>query len=154
MMQETVSVIVPLYNEEESFDALVASIKELMNQQPRVVEAVLVDDGSKDRTSFLMKQLAVTDPRFHCIFLSRNFGHQLAITAGLSFAQGTAGVMIIDGDLQDPPELLIEFMQLHHQGYDVVYTIRKKKKRRTCTADCLQTILPDLPQHSVSSGTA
>lgn len=127
-MQETVSVIVPLYNEEESFDALVASLKELMNQQPRVVEAVLVDDGSADGTSFLMKQLAVTDPRFHCIFLSRNFGHQLAITAGLSFAHGKGGVMIIDGDLQDPPELLTEFLLMHQQGYDVVYTIRKKRK--------------------------
>ncbi len=127
-MQETVSVIVPLYNEEESFDALIVSLKKLMNEQKLVIEVVLVDDGSKDGTSSLMKQLAVSDPRFHCVFLSRNFGHQLAITAGLSFAQGTGGVMIIDGDLQDPPELLTEFLKWHSDGYDVIYTIRKKRK--------------------------
>ncbi len=128
MLQETVSVIVPLYNEEESFDALIQSLHDLMKDQPRVTEAVLVDDGSNDRTSFLMKQVAVTDSRFHCIFLSRNFGHQLALTAGLSYARGVKGVMIIDGDLQDPPGLLSEFLKGNEEGYDVVYTIRKKRK--------------------------
>ena len=73
------------------------------------IEVVLVDDGSRDNTATLMRQLALLDKRYHCVFLSRNHGHQLALTAGLAAARGTEAVFVIDGDLQDPPELLPVF---------------------------------------------
>lgn len=92
------------------------------------IEIVLIDDGSRDNTAQLMQALALSDERYHCIFLARNHGHQLALTAGLAHARGTEGVMVIDGDLQDPPELLTEFYPYLKQGNDVVYAVRKKRK--------------------------
>ena len=92
------------------------------------IEIVLIDDGSRDNTAQLMQEIALSDERYHCIFLARNHGHQLALTAGLAHARGTEGVMVIDGDLQDPPELLLEFYPYLQQGNDVVYAVRKKRK--------------------------
>ena len=92
------------------------------------IEVVLIDDGSKDNTPQLMQALALSDARFHCVFLSRNHGHQLALTAGIASARGTEALFIIDGDLQDPPELLPTFYEQYQQGYDVVYAVRTKRK--------------------------
>ncbi len=99
-----------------------------MDTSPLSIEVVLIDDGSKDLTPLLMRQLALTDPRYHCVFLSRNHGHQLALTAGIAAALATEALFIIDGDLQDPPELLPEFYRLFQEGNDVVYAVRKKRK--------------------------
>jgi dolichol-phosphate mannosyltransferase len=87
-----------------------------------------VDDGSRDHSRQILQQLALSDPRFHVILLSRNHGHQLALTAGLSVARGTEGVFVLDGDLQDPPELLESFYIKFKEGFDVVYAIREKRK--------------------------
>ena len=76
----------------------------------------------------ILQQLALSDSRYHCVFLARNYGHQIALSAGLAKARGTEGVMVIDGDLQDPPELLIDFYNKYKEGYDVVYAVRKKRK--------------------------
>lgn len=92
------------------------------------VEVVLIDDGSKDDTALMMRQIALTDHRYHCVFLSRNHGHQLALSAGMSVARGTEGLFVIDGDLQDPPELLPQFYKLLKEGNDVIYAVRKKRK--------------------------
>jgi dolichol-phosphate mannosyltransferase len=89
---------------------------------------VLVNDGSRDETPQLMQQIALSDKRYHCIFLSRNYGHQIALTAGLAAARATEGVMIIDGDLQDPPELISDFYNYLKKGYDVVYAVRTNRK--------------------------
>jgi glycosyltransferase involved in cell wall biosynthesis len=99
-----------------------------MDNSPLAIEVVLIDDGSRDNTAVLMQQLALTDGRYQCVFLSRNYGHQLALTAGIASACATEALFIIDGDLQDPPELLPEFYQKYQEGYDVVYAIRKKRK--------------------------
>jgi polyisoprenyl-phosphate glycosyltransferase len=99
-----------------------------MDSSKLTIEIVLIDDGSRDNTAELMQALALSDERYHCIFLARNHGHQLALTAGLAHARGTEGVMVIDGDLQDPPELLEEFYPYLKQGNDVVYAVRKKRK--------------------------
>lgn len=99
-----------------------------MDASPLRIEVVLVDDGSRDTTAVLMQQLALTDSRYQCVFLSRNYGHQIALTAGIDSATGTEALFIIDGDLQDPPELLTEFYQKYQEGYDVVYAVRKKRK--------------------------
>jgi polyisoprenyl-phosphate glycosyltransferase len=122
------SIVAPLYNESESLPLLVERLNALMDSMPVTIEVVLVDDGSRDNTPLMMRQLALTDDRYHCVFLSRNHGHQLALTAGIASAQGSEALLIIDGDLQDPPELLPEFYKLFTKGYDVVYAIRRKRK--------------------------
>lgn len=99
-----------------------------MDASPLSIEVVLIDDGSRDRTAELMQALALSDPRYHCVFLSRNHGHQLALSAGMNEASGTEAIMVIDGDLQDPPELLTDFYQLYKEGNDVVYAVRRKRK--------------------------
>jgi len=123
-----ISIVAPLYNENETFPHLIKRLNEVMNSSDLKIEIVLVDDGSRDNTAQLMQEIALSDERYHCVFLARNHGHQLALTAGLAHARGTEGVMIIDGDLQDPPELLLEFYPHLQQGNDVIYAVRKKRK--------------------------
>ena len=123
-----ISIIVPLYNEEEVFATLIQRITSVINSTPFSCEVILINDGSVDRTGELMKSVCQEDERFTGVILSRNHGHQLAVTAGLSFVRGKKGAMIIDGDLQDPPELVTEFFNLLEEGYDVIYAIRKNRK--------------------------
>ncbi|MCX6274794.1 MAG: glycosyltransferase family 2 protein [Bacteroidetes bacterium] len=123
-----VSIVVPLYNEEKAFDLLIGRLKQVMLSADYKVETILVNDGSSDRTAFLIEKIASEDERFVGLLLSRNHGHQLAVTAGLSVAKGTDAVMIIDGDLQDPPELLLDFYKKLKEGYDVIYAVRKNRK--------------------------
>ena len=130
-----ISIVAPLYNESETLPQLVERLNALMDAwaahpetQNTPIEVVLVNDGSRDNTAELMQQLALSDARYHCVFLARNYGHQIALSAGLSKARGTEGVMVIDGDLQDPPELLPEFYTKYREGYDVIYAIRRKRK--------------------------
>ena len=122
------SIVVPLYNETLSFPHLIKRLDDLINTLSITIEVVLVDDGSKDDTAQLIQQLALTNEKYTGVFLSRNYGHQTALSAGLAEARGTEAIMIIDGDLQDPPELLHEFYERFKEGYDVVYAIRKKRK--------------------------
>jgi len=123
-----ISIVAPLYNESDSFPLLVGRINALMDSSPLAIEVVLVDDGSKDDTALKIRQLALTDDRYHGVLLSRNHGHQLALTAGIAAARGTEALFVIDGDLQDPPELLPDFYKLLKEGNDVVYAVRKKRK--------------------------
>ncbi len=123
-----VSIVVPLFNERESFRLLTERLNTLMDRLPYAVEVVLVDDGSRDNTADLIRLTALTDSRYHGVLLARNFGHQLAVTAGMAAATGTEAILIIDGDLQDPPELLPEFYAHIQNGYDVVYAVRQKRK--------------------------
>ena len=131
-----ISIVAPLYNEKDAFPQLIKRLNDLMASTPLPtvsgsaisIEVVLVNDGSRDNTAELMQQLALVDNRYHCVFLARNYGHQIALSAGLLKARGTEGVMVIDGDLQDPPELLLDFYKKYKEGYDVVYAVRKKRK--------------------------
>lgn len=123
-----VSFVIPVYNEESNLPMLVERLVKIMDQSPITLEAVLIDDGSRDNSRTMLQQLALSDPRFHIILLSRNHGHQLALTAGLSVARGSEGVFVLDGDLQDPPELLETFYAKHREGFDVVYAVREKRK--------------------------
>lgn len=128
MATPEISIVVPLNNEQESFPVLIQRLNALMDSSPLKIEVVMVDDGSRDNTATLMQVNALQDTRYHCVFLSRNFGHQLALTAGLAAARGTEAIMCIDGDLQDPPELFHDFYKLFRDGYDVVYAVRKNRK--------------------------
>jgi polyisoprenyl-phosphate glycosyltransferase len=123
-----VNILVPLFNEESGFPELAARLSALAERSDLSIEVIMVDDGSADRTPELMRDLCLQDDRFSAVFLSRNFGHQLALTAALSYVNATDAVLVIDGDLQDPPELLEEFFRYYREGYDVVYAIRKHRK--------------------------
>jgi dolichol-phosphate mannosyltransferase len=123
-----INIIIPLYNEEQAFDELVNRLQKLIDSSPLSIEVIFIDDGSKDLTSIKMRELSLKNEKFQSIILSRNFGHQLALSAGLKYANASEAVLIIDGDLQDPPELLEEFYAYYKKGYDVVYAVRKKRK--------------------------
>lgn len=128
MKNPQISIVAPLYNESETFPRLIERLNGVMDSSELTIEVVLVDDGSRDTTPDLMRQVALTDKRYHCVFLSRNHGHQLALSAGISAALGTEALFIIDGDLQDPPELLSAFYAKMQEGNDVVYAVRQKRK--------------------------
>jgi len=121
------SIVIPIYNEEMNLPALYARLAAMLDAQPWQAEVIFVNDGSRDRSLAIMQDLAVRDPRMHFITFSRNFGHQIAITAGLDLSRGAA-VVVMDGDLQDPPELLPELYQKLHEGYEVVYAKRRSRQ--------------------------
>ncbi len=123
-----INIVIPLFNESLVFDQLVERITLLLNESKLSIEVILVDDGSKDNTAQLMTKLSKIDYRFQALILSRNFGHQTALSAGLNYVNATEAVFILDGDLQDPPELLHDFYYKYKEGYDVVYAVRKKRK--------------------------
>jgi len=138
------SIVVPVYNEEESVPELVGQLSEIMNKLDGPAEAVLVDDGSKDSSYQLMLDAHDVDPRFKVIQLSRNFGHQLAITAGMDHASGQA-VVVMDADLQDPPHVILEMAAKWQEGYEVVYAVRQRRagetKFKTVTAATFYSLL-------------
>ncbi|AXG73687.1 glycosyltransferase [Flavobacterium arcticum] len=123
-----ISIIVPLYNEEEVFSLLIERLTNVIDSCKFNCEVILVNDGSSDDTAQLIEGICKKNPRFTGVLLSRNHGHQLAVTAGMAHVRGKKGAMIIDGDLQDPPELVKEFYELLNDGYDVIYAIRKNRK--------------------------
>jgi glycosyltransferase involved in cell wall biosynthesis len=122
-----ISIVIPLFNEEENVLHLYTRLTEASSSWGEEYELVLVDDGSQDATLPMLRQLSQQDHRLKIIKLSRNFGHQAAISAGLRHAKGDA-VAIMDGDLQDPPEQLHLFLDKWREGYHVVYAIRTKRK--------------------------
>lgn len=118
----TYSVVVPIHNEQESLQELHRRLADVLPRLDGEAEVLLVDDGSTDLSYPLMLELHRGDPRFKVVHLARNFGHQLAITAGIDLARGDA-VVVMDGDLQHPPELLPELAAQWRAGYDVVYGV-------------------------------
>jgi dolichol-phosphate mannosyltransferase len=125
----TLSIVVPLFNEADNVDELLRRIRNViegLTVAPAAYEVLLVDDGSRDATLEKLLAAAHADPRLRVISLSRNFGHQIAATAGLDAARGDA-VVLMDGDLQDPPELIDEFLAKFREGYDVVYATRRRR---------------------------
>ncbi len=126
-----ISIIVPAYNEEESIPYLEKRLVALMdNMKNYEFEVLFVNDGSKDKTLELIKELRKKDERFCYVNFSRNFGKEIAMIAGLDYATGDA-IILIDADLQDPPELIPELVKYWEQGYDDVYAKRKSRKGET-----------------------
>jgi glycosyltransferase involved in cell wall biosynthesis len=126
----TYSLVVPAHNEEGVIRALAARLAEVMDLLDGDAEVILVDDGSRDRTYELMLAAADADERFRVVKLSRNFGHQVALTAGVDLAVGDA-VIVMDADLQDPPEVVLEMAARWRDGYDVVYAVRDIREGET-----------------------
>ena len=130
-MIPTISVVLPVYNERETLQTLQARLIPVLEEQVgNSFEVVFVDDGSRDGSDQILDAFHARDERLKVIHFSRNFGHQAALQAGLDVATGAA-VVLMDADLQDPPEVLKQFIEHWRQGYDVVYAVRRKRKEST-----------------------
>lgn len=123
----TLTVIIPVLNEEENLPEVVRRVHEALGALAIDYEILFVNDGSTDGSQAFLEDRAARDPRVRAIALSRNFGHQVAVSAGLDHARGRA-VAILDADLQDPPEVLGRFLEKWRAGYEVVYGVRRKRK--------------------------
>ena len=121
------SIIAPIFNEEGNIALLYERIVKVLESIGEPWELILVNDGSTDRSPEMIDDLAHRDPRIKTINFARNFGHQTAVTAGIDFAQGEA-VVLIDADLQDPPELILEMIERWKAGFQVVYAVRAERK--------------------------
>jgi dolichol-phosphate mannosyltransferase len=122
-----ISVVVPVFNEQENLRALYTRLEASLSPVAPNYEIIFIDDGSRDDSSAVLRSLAQNDPRVMVVELARNFGHQVAISAGLDFARGRA-VAVMDADLQDPPEVLPQFIERWRAGHDVVYAVRTHRK--------------------------
>jgi len=129
-MKPIYSIVVPIYNETCCLDALYSRLSEVMDSTGEPWELVLVDDGSKDGSTEMIRQLAQKDARVRPVIFARNFGHQIAVTAGMDYSRGDA-VTIIDADLQDPPEVILDLIAKWKEGYEVVYAVRAEREGET-----------------------
>lgn len=129
-MQELISIVIPMYFEEKVAEECYSRLTAVAKESIPKYELVFVNDGSRDKTLEILERLAKSDKHVKVISLSRNFGHQVAVTAGICKAKGDA-IVVIDADLQDPPELIPKMIKLWKNGYDVVYARRKKRDGET-----------------------
>ena len=126
-MKIVYSVVAPIYNELENLPELYRRVKAVMDCNGEAWELVLVDDGSTDGSTEKIRELAQNDSRVRPVIFARNFGHQIAITAGWDYARGDA-IVIIDADLQDPPEVILDLAKKWKEGYEVVYAVRAERE--------------------------
>ncbi len=126
-MKTTYSIVAPIYNELENLPELYRRVKEVMDSTGESWELILVDDGSTDGSTEFIRELAKQDECIRPVIFARNFGHQIAITAGWDYARGKA-VVIIDADLQDPPELILEMAKKWKEGNEVVFAVRAERE--------------------------
>ncbi len=125
-MRPKFSIVLPVFNEERTLASLYQRLTVVMGLLGETYELIFINDGSRDGSLDLLKKLSAEDPNLRIVSLSRNFGHQAAITCGLNYSCGDA-VIVMDADLQDPPELLPELIGKWQQGYDVVYAVREQR---------------------------
>lgn len=156
MIKPQYSFIIPIFNEEETIPELYKRVSTVMNQMEGAVELILVNDGSNDSSLEQIRTLRQQDTRVCYVSLARNFGHQIAVTAGLNFVRGQVAV-ILDADLQDPPELIPEMVGLWRQGYQVVYAQRSKRRHaswiKRLTAFSFYRLLQRLSDVKIPSDT-
>ena len=123
-MRKTISIVIPVFNEEENLREFYTRLTKVMSEVSYDYDIIFVDDGSRDASSAILYDLSQNDEHVQAYLLSRNFGHQMALTCGLDHAEGDA-VITMDGDLQHPPELIPELLGLWEAGYEIVQTVRK-----------------------------
>ncbi|MCA3562119.1 MAG: glycosyltransferase family 2 protein [Aestuariivirga sp.] len=124
------SIVIPIFNEAEVIPELILRLDKLIAQLDGSVEVLLVDDGSRDDSAFMLREKARHDPRYRLLRMSRNFGHQIAITAGLDHASGDA-VIVMDADLQDPPEVVLAMIGKWKEGWEIVSGRRSRRENET-----------------------
>ncbi len=127
MTPPTYSIVAPVYNEEGNLHVFYERVAETMNRLDETWELILVNDGSRDGSYDIMQDLATRDGKVRYVNFARNFGHQTAVTAGIDYATGDA-VILIDSDLQDPPEVIADLIEQWKAGYDVVYAVRADRR--------------------------
>lgn len=127
MQKPVYSIIAPIFNETGNIPELYRRSKEVLDSTGEPWELIMVDDGSTDDSAEMIRKYADQDPRVKPVIFARNFGHQIAVTAGLDYSCGEA-VVIIDSDLQDPPELILELIAKWREGYQVVYAVREERE--------------------------
>jgi glycosyltransferase involved in cell wall biosynthesis len=130
MGQPTFSIVIPVYNEKENLPELYRRSREVLDSTGEPWELVMVDDGCSDGSTQIMLKLSEEDPRVRPIIFARNFGHQIAVSAGLDYSRGRA-VIIMDADLQDPPEVMLDLIARWREGYEVVYAVRSEREGET-----------------------
>lgn len=150
------SVVVPMYNEEEVIEVCYERLNEVMQTADHPYELIFVDDGSRDGCADIIREKTKTDSCVKLISFSRNFGHQAAISCGMQEACGKA-IVVIDADLQDPPEVILQMIAKWKEGFDVVYGKRAKRKRETIfkklTAKCFYRLLNCLSDITIPTDT-
>ena len=156
-MNKIVSVVVPMYFEEDVVNECYKRLTNVLNKIKNYsYEIIFVDDGSRDNTFSLLKEIALNDKKVKVISFSRNFGHESAVTAGLKFASGNA-IVIIDSDLQDPPEEIPKMLKYWEDGYDVIYGKRKSRsgesKFKLFTANMFYKTLSALSDTEIPENT-
>lgn len=150
------SWIIPIYNEEETLQEMYRRISAVADRMDGLVEFILINDGSRDRSLQIIRELHHQDKRVCYLSLARNFGHQMAVTAGLNFARGQI-IVVLDADLQDPPELIPDLVEKWRQGYQVVYAqrIKRRKERlfKRFTAYVFYRLLKSLAEVDIPTDT-
>lgn len=156
MNQPVYSLVIPIYNEEANLPEMYTRLLTVMGELEAEFEIILVDDGSRDRSLQQLRELHQHDSRVHYVSLARNFGHQVAVTAGLQFARGQA-IIVLDADLQDPPELIPVMIERWREGYQVVYAQRIARKQegwlKRFTAYVFYRVLNRLADVSIPTDT-
>ncbi len=127
MSKPVYSIVAPIFNESGNIQELYRRLREVLESTDELWEIILVDDGSTDESADLIRQYAERDGRVKPVIFARNFGHQIAVTAGLDYSQGEA-VVIIDSDLQDPPEVILDLISKWKEGFQVVYAVRAERE--------------------------
>ncbi len=130
MRKPTFTIIAPIFDELENIPELYPRVRDVMDQTGEPWEFILVDDGSTDGSTDVIRKLAKNDQRVRPVIFARNFGHQIAVTAGVDYSRGEA-VVIIDADLQDPPEVILDLIAKWREGYEVVYAVREEREGET-----------------------
>jgi dolichol-phosphate mannosyltransferase len=130
MTSPTLTVVAPIFNELENIPELYQRVRDVMDRTGEPWELILTDDGSTDGSTEVIRKLAENDPRVQPVIFARNFGHQIAVTAGVDYSRGDA-VIIIDADLQDPPEVILDLIAKWREGYEVVYAVREERQGET-----------------------
>ncbi|MEE8357766.1 MAG: glycosyltransferase family 2 protein [Anaerolineales bacterium] len=155
-IKPTFTILAPIYNEVENIPLLYAKVSEVMEQTGESWEFVMVDDGSSDGSTEKILDLQSKDEKVKSVIFSRNFGHQIAVTAGLDTSKGEA-VIIIDADLQDPPEVILDLIQKWKEGYEVVYAVRSKREGESWfklfTASAFYRVIQRITDVNIPSNT-
>ncbi|MEB3828261.1 glycosyltransferase family 2 protein [Phormidium sp. CCY1219] len=155
-MSAKYSFVVPIYNEEQTIEELYRRLKAVIDRLDSAAEVIFVDDGSSDRSLLLLRHLRDRDRRICYLSFGRNFGHQIAVTAGLNFARGQVAI-VLDADLQDPPELIPDLIAKWQQGYQVVYAQRRSRGQenwfKRCSAYLFYRLLRKLADVDIPSDT-
>lgn len=155
--QKKISIVIPSFNEEGNIEIIIESIHKAFHPLDYNYEVLFVDDGSKDKTLSILQNLAKSDPRIFFIELSRNFGHQNALMAGLDLASGDA-IITMDGDMQHPPSLIPEMIKKWEEGFDIVYTRRLEDKNlprfKKTTSKYFYKFINYISEIEIENGTA